>query len=162
MSDEARRIGRGALWGLAATVIMAPFMAIGRLISARAPLFPELIAGHLIHRTHGALVAVVSVLGHLGYGMLAGALFAAFARPMTLVKGIGYGVLLWFIMQVIFLPWIGWSDFGLAHSPRGGFAFYTLLLHLVYGLALGQLGAHDEVTHHASFDELGHLRHVVV
>ena len=139
MSDEARRIGRGALWGLAATVIMAPFMAIGRLISARAPLFPELIAGHFIHRTHGALVAVLSVFGHLGYG-----------------------VLLWFIMQVIFLPWIGWSDFGLAHSPRGGFAFYTLLLHLVYGLALGQLGAHDEVTHHASFDELGHLRHVVV
>ena len=105
-----------------------------------------------------AHLAVLSVFGHLGYGMLAGALFACFARPMTLAKGIGYGMFLWFIMQVIWLPWIGWSDFGLAHSPHGGFAFYTLLLHLVYGAALGQLGAHDEVAHHASFDALGHLR----
>ena len=157
-SDEVRRIERAALWGFDATVVMTLLMAIGRAAGARALLFPELMVGHLIGRTHGAAVWLMSLILHLGYGALAGALYACFARPMTLAKGIGYGLILWFMMQVIFMPWLRWSDFGLAHDPRGGFALYTCLLHVVYGAVLGKLGARDEVAHHASFDGIGRLR----
>ena len=87
---------------------------------------------------------------------LAGVAFAYFARPMTFAKGVGFGLFLWWVMNITFVPWLGLSDFGLRRG--GGFALQTLILHLVYGVTLGALGARDESRHHAVFDDLGRLQ----
>lgn len=72
---------------------------------------------------------------HLLYGGAFGALLTGFARSVTLTKGFGLGVALWILMQVTFLPFLGWGLFGTAITPKIGVA--TLVLHLVYGGTVG-------------------------
>lgn len=48
---------------------------------------------------------------------------------MTVWKGIGLEIFLWAIIQVVFLPYIGWGLFGAAISPL--IVVATLVLHLV-------------------------------
>ena len=155
--DELRRSLQGAEWGLVATAVMTIFMVLGvALFPARlARPFPLLLASRLLPHAGRGWLAAATVIGHAGYGALAGLVFAYLARPMSLGKGIGYALFLWFTMQIIFVPWLGWGDFGLLHSS--GFALYTLLLHLPYGATLGWLGARDEALHHATFDDFGRL-----
>jgi hypothetical protein len=144
-------------WGLLATLAMSVFMAIGIALVpgvTRSPL-PFLIIGHLFPHEGMGWTAAASIVGHLGYGTLVAIPFVYLARPMTLGKGIGYAMLLWFTMQVIFIPWLGWGDFGLIRSPW--LALYTMIMHLPYGVTLGWLGARDERLHHATFDDLGRL-----
>ncbi len=78
---------------------------------------------------------------HLGYGGLIGAVLARIARPVTLLKGLALGVGLWAMMQVTFLPFLGWGLFGMAITPK--IAVATLVLHLVYGGVLGWALDHD-------------------
>jgi hypothetical protein len=158
--DELARVGRGALWGALAALVMALFMGAGlgwsRALGSQASAFPRLIGQQIVGREHGALPVLLATFGHFIYGALAGLTFAYFARPMTLAKGIGWGVFLWFVMSITWMPWLGLSDFGLRHG-RGGLAIGTLVLHLVYGITLGALGAHDDSEHRAAFDDLGRL-----
>lgn len=56
---------------------------------------------------------------------------------MTVWRGIGLGVALWLVMQVVWLPYVGWGAFGTAHTPK--IAIATLILHLIYGATLGWL-----------------------
>jgi uncharacterized membrane protein YagU involved in acid resistance len=74
---------------------------------------------------------------HFAYGGFWGAVLAALSRPVSLWKGIGLGFILWLIMQLAVLPFLGWGSFGLAITPQ--IAVATLLLHLVYGATLGLL-----------------------
>ena len=155
--NELRRVLRGAIWGLAAAIAMGAFMLIGWAAggsSARRP-FPALIVSQALGHRGGAAVGLLAVVAFLAYGVLAVVAFAYFSRPMTLAKGIAYGMFVWFVMMVIFVPWLGWYDFGLRRGA--GFALYTLVLHLIYGAVLGQLGARDERMHAATFDDLGRL-----
>jgi hypothetical protein len=57
-------------------------------------------------------------------------------------KGLGWGVLLWIVMDAVVLPLLGWGFFGLAITPR--IAVATLVLHLVYGATLGLLMDRDK------------------
>lgn len=81
-----------------------------------------------------ALMALAIGL-HLGYGGVFGAVLARITRPVTLWKGLALGVGLWALMQVTFLPFLGWGLFGTAITPK--IAVGTLVLHLVYGGVLG-------------------------
>jgi hypothetical protein len=118
--------------------------------------WPLLWASRLLGREGGAGVSLLAVAAHLAYGTLMAMVFAYVSRPMTLAKGIAYGLFLWWIMQITFVPWLGWFTFGLRRGP--GFALYTLVLHVIYGAVLGQLGARDERVHAATFDDLGRLQ----
>ena len=157
---EVRRVARGALWGVVATLLMTMFMAghlgwtAGRGGSWQS--FPRLILEQLLGRQHGVALMLSTMAAHFAYGALAGVVFAYFARPMTFAKGVGFGLFLWWILQITFVPWLGLSDFGLVHGGR--FAFATLIDHLAYGVTLGVLGAHDETAHDATFDDLGRLQ----
>lgn len=157
---EFGRLGRAAAMGAVAAVVMSAFMALGvafRIAPHQGP-FPYLLVRHALRGVAvatGGLV-MLAVFGHLAYGALAGLVFAFVARPMTIGRGVAFGFVLWFAMQMTFVPWLGWADFGLAHSRT--FAVYALGLHVVYGAALGWLGNRDDVLHHARFDELERLR----
>lgn len=84
-----------------------------------------------------------------------GVVFSFLARPMTLAKGVGMGLMLWILFQIEFIPWLGWGDFGFEHG--GAKLFYTLVMHVIYGSTLGWLGARDDRSHAAHFDDLGQL-----
>ncbi len=83
------------------------------------------------------LILLLAILAHLLYGGIWGAILTGVTRPVTLWKGLGLGIILWLIMQIVFLPLLGWGFFGSAITPK--IAIATLVLHLVYGAMLGWL-----------------------
>lgn len=133
------RIPAGAGWGVVATVAMSVLMLAG-VASGVAPM-PKPIPAALVAETFGALPEparlVLAVAAHLGYGAVAGAALAVVVRRASVRIATGYGVLLWALMGLVWLPYLGWGLFGTAVTPT--IAVATLLLHLVYGVTLGLL-----------------------
>jgi len=82
-------------------------------------------------------MVLLAAASHLIYGGFWGAVIAALTHPVTIWKGIGLGVFLWFVMQVAVFPFLGWGPFGAEVTPQ--IAVATLVLHLVYGATLGLL-----------------------
>jgi hypothetical protein len=140
---EAKRLAAGFGWGLVATLAMSTVMVIG-FTTGIAPM-PNPIPEAVVSRTLEVIgvglprpaIMVLGVISHLTYGGVAGAVLAALTRPVTVWKGLGWGVLLWLIMEIAVLPFLGWGLFGVAITPR--IAAATLVLHLVYGATLGLL-----------------------
>jgi hypothetical protein len=140
---DAKRLAIGFGWGLVATLAMSAVMITG-YITGIAPM-PNPIPEAVVSRTLEVIgvglprpaVMVLGVISHFTYGGVAGAILAALTRPVTVWKGLGWGVLLWLIMDLIVLPFLGWGFFGVAITPR--IAVATLFLHLVYGATLGLL-----------------------
>lgn len=135
---ESRAIGRGIGWGVAATVAMSVLMLLG-VATGLSPMpkpIPAAIAGKL---TGGGLpkpaLMTLAVVLHLGYGAFWGGVFAGGVRKITIGRGLLLGVGLWLIMELLVLPWLGWGVFGSGVTPK--IAAATLILHLVYGGALG-------------------------
>ena len=90
-----------------------PILMIVATVTGVSPM-PEPIPKAVIATLFGSglpkPVLVVLVIGlHLGYGGLFGAVLARVAQPVTIWKGFGLGVVLWFVMQVAFLPFLGWA-----------------------------------------------------
>lgn len=141
---ESKRLAVGFGWGLVATLAMSVVMVIG-FTTGIAPMpapIPEAIAARVLNGVIGAgapqpAIMVVAVVSHFAYGGLWGAILAALSRPVTIWKGLGLGIFLWVLMQVVAFPFLGWGVFGVAITPQ--IAVATLILHLVYGLTLGGL-----------------------
>lgn len=144
---DGHRFWKGFGWGVAATVAMSALMIIGTLtgMSPMPKPIPGAIAGKL---TGGALpqlaTMALAVVLHLSYGGFWGGAFAAVVRRVTIWKGIGLGVVLWLIMQVVVLPFLGWGLFGTGQTPK--IAVATLVLHLVYGATYGWLMDREAAT----------------
>jgi hypothetical protein len=140
---ETKRLAIGFGWGVVATLAMAALMILG-VITGISPM-PSPIPEAIINKGLGflgvglprPLIMLLAALAHLSYGGVSGAILAALTRPVTVWKGLGWGVLLWLIMEVVFLPFLGWGFFGVAITPR--IAVATLILHLIYGFTLGLL-----------------------
>ncbi len=125
---------KGVIAGFIATVVMSAAML---MLSAMG-------------LTQFDIVTLIDRLGSIGRGgawvdhfivgtMLWGALFAGFdavtPRAPLWLKGIIFGVGAWLLMMLIFMPAVGAGLFGTGLGiiePVG-----MLLLHLVYGAALG-------------------------
>jgi hypothetical protein len=140
---ETKRLAVGFGWGVVATIAMSVLMILGVLtgLSPMPSPIPEAIVnkglGLLGVGLPGPLIMLLAAVAHLSYGGVAGAILAALSRPVTVWKGLGWGVLLWLVMQVAVFPLLGWGLFGVAINPR--IAVATLVLHLVYGATLGLL-----------------------
>ena len=129
---------KGFLYGLGATVLMTLVMFTG-MKTGVSPI-PEPIPVALAKLVFGALskpvLMIIALLLHFIYGSVNGAIAAGiFKSRATFWHGIGWGILLWIIMQLIVLPILGWGIFGTAVTFK--IAFATLILHLVYGSILG-------------------------
>lgn len=132
------QLQRGFTYGVGATVIMSIPMVLAT-VAGISPM-PEPIPRAVIATILGSTAAKPLLVGlaaglHLLYGGIFGALLTATTRPVTIWKGIGLGIILWAIMQVIVLPLLGWGAFGTGITPK--IAVATLVLHLVYGASLG-------------------------
>lgn len=140
---DAKRLASGFGWGVVATLAMSALMILG-VLTGLSPM-PSPIPAAIVNNGLALLgvglpmplIMLLAAGAHLSYGGVAGAVLAALTRPVTLWKGLGWGVLLWLVMQVVVLPLLGWGFFGVAITPR--IAVATLVLHLVYGLTLGLL-----------------------
>lgn len=77
----------------------------------------------------------IGVLAHLAYGAGAGAVLATLVQPVNVAEGLGFGVLLWIVMGLVFLPYLGWGLIGTGQNVK--IAGATLFLHLVGGATMG-------------------------
>lgn len=136
---EAGRLTAAAGWGVVATLAMSVLMLLS-VVSGLAPM-PEPIPLALVKETVGVLpqpaLMAVAAAAHLAYGALAAVVLAALAKRVSLPVGLGYGVVLWAVMGLVWLPYLGWGLFGTGITPIVVAA--TLVLHLVYGGTLGLL-----------------------
>lgn len=97
---------------------------------------PKAVVGQLLGSgVPKSLLMPLAIGLHLGYGGLFGVVLARVVHPVTIWKGLGLGVVLWALMQVAFLPFLGWGVFGTVITPK--IAVATFVLHLVYGGVLG-------------------------
>lgn len=115
------------------------------LVSGMSPM-PEPVPKAIVAQLFGSsipkpMLMALAIGFHLGYGGLFGAILARVARPVTIWNGLALGVGLWLLMQVTFLPFLGWGLFGATITPK--IAVATLVLHLVYGGVLGWALDHD-------------------
>lgn len=134
-----KRLAAGFGWGAVATLAMSVLMVIGVAtgVSPMPSPIPEAIASKVLGGAPQPLILLLAVSSHLAYGGLWGSVLAVLTRPVTIWKGIGLGVLLWLLMQVAVLPFLGWGLFGAGVTPK--IAGATLILHLIYGATLGWL-----------------------
>lgn len=134
------RFWPGVGWGMLATVAMSIPMIAGA-VTGVLPMprpIPVAIVGELLGGGLPRPLAMALGTGsHLAYGGVAGGVLAVLTRPVTIMKGLGWGVLLWGIMGFTWLPFLGWGVFGTGISPRVAIA--TLVLHGIYGATLGWL-----------------------
>lgn len=132
----------GFVWGVVATLAMSILMVTG-LLTGLAPMprpIPEALVSLVIGDAPKPVRMLVALTAHLLYGGVFGALLAETVRPVSIWNGLGFGVLLWVAMGVVFLPLLGWGVFGTAVTPK--IAVATLVLHLIYGGTLGWVLAH--------------------
>lgn len=139
VESRTRRAVLGAGWGVVATLAMSVLMIAG-FATGIAPM-PKPIPQALVVQTLGSVpkpaLMGLAVLAHLAYGASAGAVLAVALRRVTVARAIGYGVMLWALMGLAWLPYLGWGLFGTGITAK--IAAATLLLHLVYGTTLGLL-----------------------
>jgi hypothetical protein len=135
-----RKLLAGLAAGLVATLVAtallaaAPALAGARLPSAAARAVALL-------RAHPRML-VAAVAAHLTYGALAGALFAAGARAVTLGRGLFYGLGLWGLAVAVYAPLVG---LGFLAARQPGLSALLLPAHLLYGAVLGALAPRGEI-----------------
>jgi|SRR5690625_945211 len=131
-------IKKGIWYGLLGTFFMSIIMLIG-MGSGMSPIpepIPAAIAKELLGNTPKPVIMSFAIFTHFGYGAFWGAaLFNWVKANGNMWHGLGWGVMLWLIMELIVLPLLGWGVFGTAVTPK--IAVATLVLHLIYGAILG-------------------------
>jgi len=140
--QKRRKLVAGVAAGAVATVLMTALMfAAPAFTGAR---LPDLAArGLQALRAQPLLVALAFAL-HFGYGALAGALYAAGARRITIGSGLFFGLGLWGIAVAVYAPLLG-LGFVASHQPA--LAALVLPAHLLYGCTLGALAPRGEIVH---------------
>ena len=118
---NTKRFWSGFGWGVLATVGMSIPMIIGTATGV-APM-PEPIPKAIMTTIFGKqfptlLIMLLAAGSHLVYGGIWAALLTQVTTRVTIRKGLGLGVFLWLLMQVVVLPFIGWGLFGTTITPK--------------------------------------------
>lgn len=131
-------VRKGTLYGLLGTLLMSVIMLIG-VGSGLSPIpepIPVAIAKGLLGNAPKPVIMGFAIITHFGYGAFWGAVLFNWVKTNgNIWHGLGWGVFLWLIMELIMLPLLGWGVFGSAITPK--IAVATLVLHLIYGGILG-------------------------
>jgi len=142
---NTQRLIKGFGWGVVATIAMSALMIAGvatGISPMPAPIPVAIVSRLLGEGIYRPLLILLAAVSHLIYGGIWAAVLFAAMQPVTIWKGMGLGMFLWLIMQLLVLPLLGWGAFGMAIDPR--IAVATLILHLVYGVTLGWLADRKE------------------
>jgi hypothetical protein len=150
-STERQRFVHGLGWGAVATVVMGAATLLAMALHLWPLARPLSVLGAQAALGSGRALPwlfLTAALVQLVYGALCGGLLSLLSEPVTMASALGLGLLRWFGTQVLVLPALGWTEFGLALTPS--IALVTLIPHLAYAVSLGWLmGREDE--HPAGF-----------
>jgi hypothetical protein len=140
MEETRQKLVSGVAAGTIATILMtALLVAAPSLAGAR---MPEIAARALAAWKARPLLIAVGMVLHLGYGALAGALFAVAARRINVTSGLFFGLALWGVAVAVYAPLVG-LGFVAKHEPA--LAAIVLPAHLLYGATLGALAPRGEI-----------------
>ena len=138
---DAQRIVEGGVAGTAATVAMSGWMAAGRLTGRHGEPPPKRLVRRMARRfgvparRTGRGTWLAAAAGHLGFGASCGALYAAAVPRSTPVRGMAFGLGVWAVSYLGWIPALGLLPPPHRDNPRR--AWTTLTAHLVYGAVLG-------------------------
>lgn len=128
----------GIIYGVLGTLFMSVVMLIV-MITGISPIpepIPAAIAKGLLGSAPKPVILGFAIISHFGYGAFWGSVLFNWVKASgNIWHGLGWGVMLWLIMELIVLPLLGWGVFGIAITPK--IAVATLILHLIYGGTLG-------------------------
>jgi len=131
----------GIMYGLAGTAIMSVFMVLV-MMTGFAPLpepFPFMVIKAMFYFIDSVfLLVIITIFAHFVYGSFWSAVFVSLYPEGRLGAGIAWGVFLWVVMNIVWLPFIGMRY---SATLKPDVAFITLLFHLIYGATLGYLCA---------------------
>lgn len=136
--NPMRSLVEGAAGGAVGTAVMSVLMAPDAEAGRRSERPPLRIVRHLLpaavlRRTRGG--RPLAMVGHIGYGCGAGALFGVLVRtPPPLWAGVAYGVALWLAGYEGWVPAMGAMP--PAHRDDPERAWRVGAAHLSYGTAL--------------------------
>jgi hypothetical protein len=133
----------GAVSGFGATVAMSGVMLGGQRLGLIGGQPPERAvessleaAGLAEPDRFEAATNALAVVAHLGYGSLLGAVFAlAQPRRSSVLRGLGFGAVVWAVNYAGLLPWLGVMP--RPSRDRPGRQPAVIASHLVYGAVLG-------------------------
>jgi hypothetical protein len=128
-------IVRGIIAGLVATLILSTAMLMKRSMG----LMPELDPIGMIAAMAGASSAAVGWIGHFVIGSIFWGVGFAILSPYLpgayWLRGLMFALGAWLMMMIVVMPMAGAGLFGLGLGPMAPAA--TLLLHVLFGVALG-------------------------
>jgi hypothetical protein len=147
ISDGGSSVLKGALAGAVATGAMSGVMFAAQRAGLMGRMPPHKITRAALRwvrpwtASTGKTKGLAS-LGHLAFGMVAGALYGGLAgrlgdRRPSLGGGLGFGTLVWLTSYAGWLPKLGLMP--PPHRDRPGRQPSMLLAHLVYGVVLSRL-----------------------
>jgi hypothetical protein len=126
---------KGMTAGFIATVVLSALL----MLKSTMALAPHLNIIHLLTQlgSIGTAAAWMDhfIVGTVVWGLLFGAFDAISGKGAYWLKGLGFGVLAWLVMMVLFLPLAKAGFFGSKIGLEA--SAVTLLYHLVYGIVLG-------------------------
>lgn len=127
----------GFTFGIIATFVMTLIMLTG-MLSGISPI-PEPIPVAIVKLIFGSLpkpaLMILGMGAHFAYGGVAGLILFKLSKDNKFWHGLAWGIMLWLIMHLVFLPLIGWGFFATAMNIK--IVPATLVLHLIYGGILG-------------------------
>jgi hypothetical protein len=143
MPDPATRdrLLEGLCAGLAATLLMTGLVFCFALFGLAT--LPGELAWAVAALTRQPLWLALGIATHLAYGALAGALYFAGARRVTVGGGALFGLGLWGLALSVYAPLVG---LGFVAHQRPDLALLALPPHLLYGIALGAFAPRGEIT----------------
>jgi hypothetical protein len=140
METNRRKVIDGLAAGFVSTLVMtAGLLAAPALGGGRLP--AEAARAVLGLRAHPA-AALLALVVHLAYGSLAGGLFTAGARAITVGRGALFGLGMWGVAVAVYAPVTG---LGFVASREPALSVFALPIHLLYGVALGALAPRGEI-----------------
>ncbi|MES1956331.1 DUF6789 family protein [Salinisphaera hydrothermalis] len=135
-----QRYAHGLLAGFCATLVLSAFMIAKAFLGIPPPMSVIHLLAGLGHHLFGTPAApIFGWLAHFAIGtILWGLLFAALYAVLpgsAMAKGALFATGAWLLMMIILMPLAGKGLFAAGAGP--GVAIATLILHWIYGVALG-------------------------
>jgi len=147
MQRDVRAIVDGALGGAIGTAAMSAVMAVGAKLGLLGTAPPETIAAQAlaavgIRRRKEEAQDVLTVVGHVGFGIAIGALFAVLHRRLRLpippaIHGIVFATIVWVVSYKGWVPALGLMP--PPERDRPGRPATMLVAHWVFGWTLGAI-----------------------